>query len=96
MTQEEPSLSAEPTLVNNTPECSTPQEMATAAKDFASKTIRKVESLVLYAFHEAPSYQQDNHYILSGYRGELNSFKRCISSTFHLHNETGTFSMLKH
>jgi len=57
--------------------------------ELASKTLKKVESIVLYAFHQAPSYQQDNQYILSGYRGELNSVKRCIQSLWYLHNESG-------
>jgi len=56
----------------------------------ASEAAKKVESIILYAFHELPRYQQDNHYILEGYRGELNSFKRCIGSLWYLHNESGT------
>ena len=55
----------------------------------ALKAAKQVESIILYAFHELPGYQQDNHYILEGYRGELNSFKRCIESLWYLHNESG-------
>ena len=75
---------SESTLVN-TPEPGTPQEL----EDVASKAMDKTESIVLYAFHECPSYQQNNHYILGGYRGELNSFKRCFDSLWYVHNETG-------
>ena len=57
----------------------------------ASETVNKVKKAVLYAFGDAPLYQQDNHYILSGYRGELKSFQRCFESLWYLHNETGTF-----
>jgi hypothetical protein len=60
-----------------------------AVGDLASETIRTVESIVLYAFHQAPAYLQDNQFILSGYRGELNSVERCIQSLWYLHNETG-------
>lgn len=75
---------SESTLVN-TPEPGTPQ----ALEDAASKAIDKIEYIVLYAFHECPLYQRDNHYILRGYRGELNSFKRCFDSLWYVHNETG-------
>jgi hypothetical protein len=57
--------------------------------DMATEAFRKVESIVLYAFHQAPPYQQDNQYIVGGYRGELKSFKGCIESLWYLHNETG-------
>src|SRR5271170_2207993 len=93
MTQDDespPPRSADTTLVN-TPRPSTPQDkdVLFTAQDMASKTFDKVEKWVLFAFHEAPKYQQDNHFILNGYRGELNSFKRCFDSIFSLHNETG-------
>lgn len=77
------------TTVVNTPEPRTPQESKGTVDDVASKVIDKMESIVLYAFHESPAYQQDNHFILSGYRGELNSFQRCFRSIWYLHNETG-------
>jgi adiponectin receptor len=80
--------SNETTLVN-TPESSTPEEETLAFKDITSKAIDKVNSL-LRAFHEAPTYQQDNHFIIRGYRGELNSFKRCFDSLWYVHNETGS------
>lgn len=76
--------SSETTLLS-TPGPRTPPEL----EDVASKAIDKIESIVLYAFHESPLYQQDNHYILRGYRGELNSFKRCLDSLLYVHNETG-------
>lgn len=75
---------SEKTLLN-TPEPPTPPEL----EDVTSKAIDKIESIVLYAFHESPSYQQDNHFILRGYRGEFNSFKRCFDSLLYVHNETG-------
>jgi hypothetical protein len=80
--------SGETTLVN-TPEPQTPPESLIEEENVATKAIRKVEEIVLYAFHESPMYQRDNHYILSGYRGELRSFKRCFGSLLYLHNESG-------
>jgi hypothetical protein len=88
-----PGSSAETTLVN-TPESSspgntTPEPHSATLEDLASKAYHKIEEVVLYAFHEAPLYQQDNHFILNGYRGQLDSFKRCFDSLWYLHNETG-------
>jgi hypothetical protein len=60
-----------------------------ALENVAKRTLRRIESLVLYAFHEAPEYQRDNQYILTGYRGQLDSFKRCFHSIWYVHNETG-------
>lgn len=83
-----PSSSSDTTLVS-TPGSPTLQESKMTVEDVASKAIDKMESIVQYTFHELPSYQQDNHYILSGYRGELKSFKRCFGSLWYLHNESG-------
>jgi len=93
MTQddESPPPCSENTTLVNTPRPSTPKDkdVSSTVEYIASKTIDNVDNWVLYTFHEAPKYQQDNHFILSGYRGELNSFKRCFNSIFSLHNETG-------
>jgi len=80
--------SATTTLVN-TPEFSSDAEEVPKIGELASKTAKKVKKVVLYAFGDAPSYQQDNHYILGGYRGELGTFQRCFHSLLYLHNETG-------
>ncbi|KAL8878679.1 MAG: hypothetical protein Q9198_003564 [Flavoplaca austrocitrina] len=37
---------------------------------------------------QIPSWQQDNEYILSGYRPHTESFIRCIGSLAYIHNET--------
>lgn len=43
----------------------------------------------LFTWNEIPAWQRDNDYILSGYRGELGSWKKCLDSAFtYLHNET--------
>ena len=42
----------------------------------------------LRLWDEIPSWQQDNEYILSGYRQATGSFKRSFESLGYLHNET--------
>lgn len=43
----------------------------------------------LKSFQFIPSWMQDNKHVLSGYRPELLSFKRCFYSLGYIHNETG-------
>ncbi|CCE78127.1 Piso0_000742 [Millerozyma farinosa CBS 7064] len=42
----------------------------------------------LFYFHELDAWQQDNHFIKSGYLKETSSFKECLNSLLYLHNET--------
>lgn len=42
----------------------------------------------LVRFHDLPKWQQDNHYILSGYRKASHSYLRSIQSMLHWHNES--------
>ena len=42
----------------------------------------------LLEYNDVPSWHQDNKYILSGYRPETNSTKKCFASWFYIHNET--------
>jgi adiponectin receptor len=41
----------------------------------------------LLSWHEIPSWLQDNHYILSNYRGPSHSLRKSFSSLFYLHTE---------
>lgn len=43
----------------------------------------------LLDFGHLPSWLQDNNFILSHYRPELQSFKLCLKSVFSIHTETG-------
>ncbi|CAL8576031.1 hypothetical protein XPA_001923 [Xanthoria parietina] len=43
---------------------------------------------VLKQWTQIPGWQQDNEYILSGYRPQTESFIRCIKSLAYIHNET--------
>lgn len=42
----------------------------------------------LYFYHELDAWQQDNHYIRSGYVKETSSFKKSLQSLTYIHNET--------
>ena len=42
----------------------------------------------LLKFDELPPWQQDNHYILTKYRAESNSYFKCFQSLLYLHNES--------
>ncbi|KAF2758484.1 mPR-typeG-protein-coupled receptor [Pseudovirgaria hyperparasitica] len=42
----------------------------------------------LLHFHEIPSWQQENEYLLSGYRPTADSTLDCFQSSFRWHNET--------
>ena len=86
------SPSIDVTVVNTT-ESSMHLELSDG-EGIASKTVKKVAKVVLYPFHEAPHYQQDNHFILTGYRGELRTFQRCLGSLWYIHNETGMFLLV--
>ncbi|KAF2843419.1 HlyIII-domain-containing protein [Patellaria atrata CBS 101060] len=48
----------------------------------------KIEPKLTVLWHDLPSWQQDNHYILSGYRPASNSYKKSIQSLGYIHNET--------
>lgn len=47
-----------------------------------------IEETLTVLWNDLPSWQQDNHYILSGYRPETNSYKRSFASLSYIHNET--------
>lgn len=42
----------------------------------------------LYCYHELAEWQQDNHFILSGYVKETSSFRACLRSLTYMHNES--------
>lgn len=55
--------------------------------DIALKT-RPPAGPFLLKFNELPPWQQDNHYILTKYRPESNSYFKCFQSLLYLHNES--------
>jgi adiponectin receptor len=56
--------------------------------DTAKKIEKKVERALTVLWDELPSWQQDNHYIKSGYRPASASFWRSFASLGYLHNES--------
>jgi adiponectin receptor len=54
-----------------------------------TKTAEKnLEHKLTYLWHEIAAWQQDNHYIISGYRPQSNSYLKSYKSLGYLHNET--------
>jgi adiponectin receptor len=49
---------------------------------------QKIESALTVLWNDLPSWQQDNHYIHSGYRPASNSFQKSFLSLGYLHNES--------
>jgi adiponectin receptor len=55
----------------------------------AAKTAeKKVENVLTVLWADLPSWQQDNHYIHSGYRPASGSFQKSFASLGYLHNES--------
>lgn len=57
-----------------------------SALSLNQSTVQKHRTL---SFAELPEWLKDNEFIVSGYRGELHSWRKCLNSVFgYLHNET--------
>ncbi|KAF1828931.1 HlyIII-domain-containing protein [Decorospora gaudefroyi] len=62
----------------------TPSDTIEAAKQLE----QKVEQKLILLWDELAPWQQDNHYIRSGYRAQSNSYSKSWKSLGYLHNET--------
>ncbi|KAF2145170.1 uncharacterized protein K452DRAFT_222144 [Aplosporella prunicola CBS 121167] len=58
------------------------------AADTAVKAEKSLENRLTYLWHEIEAWQQDNHYIQSGYRPASNSYLKSAKSLTYLHNES--------
>ena len=56
--------------------------------DRAKKAEEKVEHALTVLWNDLPHWQQDNHYIHSGYRPASYSFQKSFASLGYLHNES--------
>lgn len=56
--------------------------------DTAKKAEYKVKDALVVLWDDLPAWQQDNHYIVSGYRPESASFAKSFASLGYLHNES--------
>lgn len=61
---------------------------AKIAGDALKETEKKIEEKFTYLWHEINPWQQDNHYIHSGYRAQSNSYLKSWQSLLYIHNET--------
>lgn len=57
-------------------------------KDTAKHTVETIQKSLTVLWDDLPSWQQDNHYIHSGYRPATASFKKSFASLGYLHNES--------
>ncbi len=76
--------------VSRTPSPLSPSSptLDTAAKPQIPPTPTTPGFPLLLKWADLPSWQQDNHYILSHYRPASNSYLGSFQSLFYLHNET--------
>ena len=72
--------------MNDTKEPAT--DIAKDVKNKATKLEDKIEEKLTYLWHEIAPWQQDNHYITSGYRPQSNSYAKSWKSLLYIHNET--------
>ncbi|KAE8445831.1 hypothetical protein EG329_012754 [Mollisiaceae sp. DMI_Dod_QoI] len=56
--------------------------------DAATSLEKRIENALTVLWDDLPSWQQDNHYIYSGYRPASSSFKKSFASLGYLHNES--------
>ncbi|RFU27871.1 hypothetical protein B7463_g8479, partial [Scytalidium lignicola] len=61
---------------------------AEVIRDDMKKLEKSVKNTFLVLWDDLPSWQQDNHYIRSGYRAASGSFKKSIASLGYIHNES--------
>ncbi|CAN3375425.1 hypothetical protein DIURU_002380 [Diutina rugosa] len=64
-----------------------PVPVATTTVD--TETPATTNKRTLHFFHQLEPWQQDNHYIKSGYVPSTNSYWGCAKSLLYIHNETG-------
>lgn len=57
-------------------------------QDEVLKVEEKIKHALTVAWDDLPLWQQDNHYIISGYRPASNSFQKSFASLSYLHNES--------
>ncbi|KAI1470100.1 HlyIII-domain-containing protein [Daldinia caldariorum] len=63
---------------------STSSTLMQTAKDVE----HKIASALVILWDDLPSWRRDNHYIVSGYRPDSNSYWRSFTSIFYVHNES--------
>ena len=64
------------------------ESLAEQVEDAAKATGKEVKHLLTVLWDDLQSWQQDNHYIHSGYRPASNSYTKSFASLGYLHNES--------
>lgn len=64
------------------------ETLATDSKKIPTKAETKAKDVLTVLWNDLPIWQQDNHYIHSGYRPASNSYLESFASLGTLHNET--------
>lgn len=62
--------------------------MTEAVTDAVKNVEKRIENALTVLWDDLPSWQQDNHYIHSGYRPASESFGKSFASLGYLHNES--------
>ncbi|KAI5805529.1 hemolysin-III related-domain-containing protein [Peziza echinospora] len=65
-----------------------PHTLTESVEEVIEDTKNTIQRALTCVWDELPSWQQDNHYIRSGYRHASNSFLKSIHSLTYLHNES--------
>ncbi|KAF2178802.1 HlyIII-domain-containing protein [Zopfia rhizophila CBS 207.26] len=63
-------------------------DVAKQATTKISHAEKEIKTKLTVLWHELPPWQQDNHYIQSGYRPQSNSYTKSAKSLGYIHNET--------
>ena len=58
------------------------------AADTAVKVEKRIEEKLTVLWNDIETWQQDNHFVISGYRPASNSYQKSAASLFYLHNES--------
>jgi adiponectin receptor len=64
------------------------QRRPSVSVDTIKQTERRLENALLVLWDDLPSWQQDNHFVRSGYRPASGSFYKSFASISYLHNES--------
>ncbi|CAH6721543.1 ADIPOR-like receptor Izh2p [[Candida] jaroonii] len=67
----------------------TTSKTSTSTSSTSEKVKDFTKTMKLSFYHELDEWQQDNHFIKSGYVRGTNSYKESFLSLFYIHNETG-------
>lgn len=84
--QDEPALNQATGLRHRGPSTITTSPGAAINSPHAAEP--KARTPLLVAWDDLPPWQQDNHFIRSGYRVGSNSYASCLASLFYVHNES--------